>query len=520
MIRRCAYNGSKAYKYICEKTRPMEHPPKKTDEGLGRKVAIGSFWTMLMRFGIRGIGFISTIILARLLVPEDFGLIAMAMIVAGGLEAMSEFGISTFLITKQHSDDQYYNTAWTMNIIRSTCLAGIVALLAPWTAEFFNEPNLTTILYFISLGTFIHGFENVGVINFQKEFKFSKDFKWMVSTKLVGFVVTITAAWFLRNYWALIAGMLTARSTRIFLSFYMHSYRPKISLTKWREIFGFSKWLVMSNMLGFLRNQGDRLILAKLASVNTMGLYAVAWEIANLPTSELISPIRRALLPAFSTISNDKTALRNAYLNTVEMIIFIVSPVAVGLILVADQAIPILLGDKWTAAAPIIQILVIGGLFQASTAPAGTVFLAVGRPKINVILNVASSAVLFPAAIFGGINYGVTGIAWATVIAAAVLTLCSQLFITQLIGVSIGNIFKKTWRTTISLGIMFVCVLWADAAFSSMNGNSTAIKLLVKIILGAASYTIVNSLLWFVIGKSSGPESKICEILMGIKYSK
>jgi lipopolysaccharide exporter len=499
----------------------MEHPEKKAaekkaEEGLGHKVAVGSFWTMLMRFGIRGIGFISTIILARLLAPEDFGIIAMAMIVAGGLEAMSEFGISTFLITKQHSDDQYYNTAWTMNIIRSTIIAVIVALLAPWTAEFFNEPHLTIILYFISFGAFIHGFENVGVINFQKEFKFSKDFKWMVSTKLIGFVVTITAAWFLRNYWALIAGMLAARSTRVILSFYMHSYRPKISLTRWREIFGFSKWLVMSNILGFLRHQGDRFILAKLANVNTMGIYAVAWEIANLPTSELIAPIRRALLPAFSTISDDKVALRNAYLNTIEMIIFIVSPVAVGLILVADQAIPVLLGDKWISAAPIVQILVIGGLFQASTAPAGTVFLAVGKPKINVILNVISSAVLFPAAIIGGINYGVTGIAWATVLAAAVLAICSQLFVTHSIGVTIGNILVKIWRTIISLGIMVACVWWFGDHIINEYINSTPKALIANILVGIISFITIDILFWLICGKISGPEEKLLNFTFNI----
>ncbi len=146
-------------------------------------MAKGAAWMVAMRIAIRAIGLVSIVILARLLVPADFGLVALATMLYGLIEVMGQFGFDVVLIQNQSAGRRHYDTAWTLTVIRNLVLAGLLAAGAPWAAGFFEEPRLQSILYWLALAALVEGFANIGVVNFRKELRFHKDFGSGLATK-------------------------------------------------------------------------------------------------------------------------------------------------------------------------------------------------------------------------------------------------------------------------------------------------------------------------------------------------
>src|SRR5262245_62019111 len=162
--------------------------------GLGLKMARGAAWMVLMRIGERGLGLLSTLLLARLLVPADFGLVAMATSILGVLEVMGSFGFDLALIQNQRAERRHFDTAWTLTVVYGLVSGVLVVILAVPASHFFGDPRLQAILYLFAVAALVQGFENIGIVAFQKELDFRRDFNFRMLKKIVGFLVTITLA--------------------------------------------------------------------------------------------------------------------------------------------------------------------------------------------------------------------------------------------------------------------------------------------------------------------------------------
>ena len=182
---------------------------------VNKEIAKGSIWMLLMRFSIKGLGLISTVILARILMPEDFGLIAMAMTVIAFIDLFQTIGVDMALIQNKNAERDHYNTAWTIKVILGVVCGLVVAVFASISASFFNEPRLENVLYFLAIALFLYGFPNIGLVDFQKKMTFKYEFNYQVTTKLFSFLITVGAALIFRNYWALIIGQLSGSIIRI-----------------------------------------------------------------------------------------------------------------------------------------------------------------------------------------------------------------------------------------------------------------------------------------------------------------
>src|SRR6185437_4494802 len=220
---------------------------------LNRQMAAGAAWMIFLRLAIRGLGFISVVILARLLTPADFGLIALATVIIAALELMSAFSFDVALIQKQGQSRAHYDTAWTITIIFSAITGLILVALAYPAARFYGDPRLQPIMYVLAAGTVVEGFQNIGVVAFRKEMDFSREFGFQISKKIFSFVVTVPLAFWLRNYWALVAGIVAGKAAGTIVSYMAHPYRARWSTAAWAELFHFSRWLFLNNFLGFLR---------------------------------------------------------------------------------------------------------------------------------------------------------------------------------------------------------------------------------------------------------------------------
>ena len=162
-----------------------------SNKSITKQIAIGSFWSVLMRMSIRLLGVISVIILARVLLPEDYGIVAKAVLLSGFLELVTQFGFTAVLIQNQQATKDDYDTVWTLSIIRATLLAVLMCLLSIPIAQYFNEPAVQNLIYLYSFSTFLQGFTNVGIVDFLKNMQFHLDFKFNLFNKLKVFFINL-----------------------------------------------------------------------------------------------------------------------------------------------------------------------------------------------------------------------------------------------------------------------------------------------------------------------------------------
>ena len=395
-------------------------------EPLSKRVVRGGMWVFALRFTNRGLGFIRTIILARLLAPEDFGLLGIAMLAIATLETFSQTGFQAALIQKKENADSYLDTAWTVSAIRGGLLFLILFFSAPLVATFFNSPQATLVIKVIAVSTLLSGFRNIGIIFFQKDLEFNKQFSYELSATLVDLTIAITLAFMLRNVWALVWGGVAANFVRLFMSYILHPYRPQIRFSKgeFKELFGFGKWVLGSSILIFLLSQGDDIFVGKMLGVTALGFYQMAYLISNLPATEVTHVISQVTFPAYSKLQNDVKRLREAYLDVLQLTAFISIPLAGGIFILAPDFTRIFLGEKWMPMVPAMQVLCVLGALRSVGAVSGPIFLALGRPDIEAKLS-AAQLVLLAILIYPLTEkWGITGTAAANSIGS-----CSFIFI-------------------------------------------------------------------------------------------
>lgn len=473
-------------------------------------MAKGALWTVLMRLSIRGIGLVSMVILARLLVPADFGLVALATILREGLLLFAEFSFDVVLIQNQQADRRHYDTVWTLSIIRNTIMTLVLVAGAAPMAAFFDEPGLEAIVYWLALATFVEGFQNVMVVDFQKHLQFHKDFAFMIGAKLGTFLVTVPLAILWRDYWALVAGILTAAFVRVVLGYVMRPYRPALSLATWRDTMDFSKWLLSFNILGFIYRRADTFTIGKFAGTQALGLYTIAFEIANMATSELVIPVRRALLPGYSKLAGDRDSLRTTFLNVFALVIMIGVPLALGIGLVADPLVRVMLGAKWVESIPIVQVLAVYGLVSVIGTGTGPVYLALRRPHILTALLGGGCALMVPLLILGIREAGAVGAAIAVTIAASAMVSADTYVITRLLKISAGRMMSAVWRTALAALAMIVVVLSLESAMPPSEAITwLTAKLLASVGAGAVTYIAVHLGLWRLSGSPDGAEMQV-----------
>lgn len=289
--------------------------------GLQRKMARGAAWMVLLNSVERALGFISTMVLARVLDPTDFGVVAMAGTFIYMAQMLSAFGFDVALIQNQRATESHYHTAWTFNL-----LLGLLILLLMWAlagpiATFFRHPEVFWVVCVLAFGPLIQGCENIGVVAFRKDLHFHKEFAFQLSRKLIGFAVTISLALWLRTYWALVAGMLAAKLAGTITSYLVHEFRPRLSLHHAANLLGFSRWLLLNSIVGYLKERTSDFVIGRQLGAADLGVYNISYEVALMPSSELSAPINRALLPGFATIASDSDAIRMAYLKALGLLI-------------------------------------------------------------------------------------------------------------------------------------------------------------------------------------------------------
>ena len=489
--------------------------PPAVEGSIGQRMAKGALWMVFARAIDRSIGLASTVILARLLVPEDFGLIAMATALLALLELFGTFGVDMALIQNASATRRHLDTAWTFNVIQGAAIGLALLALAVPAVHFYNEPRLQAVIMCLAAASLIQGFENIGTVMFRKELRFRQEFKLLFSKRLVVFLVTISLAFALRSYWALVAGMLMGRLASVGLSYWMQGYRPRFSLAARGELFHFGKWLVVGNSLYFVSSRCADFVIGKVSGAHALGLFNLSYEISNLPTSDLIAPINRAIFPGYAQKAADLGVLRDTYLQVIGVIALLAVPAGVGIAAVAEILVPVVLGPNWVEAVPAMTALSFYGVLLALKSNNHYIYLALGKSRIPALLGLLQLIILLPLVVVGSARGGAMGAALAYLAAQLLFSPISVGVLRHVLRLRVAQLAAVFYRPLIAAAAMYVGTRLAVIAFEGTPQHSSALilPLLMCVSCGVALYGAVLLLLWWVAGRPASAERRMLEFV-------
>jgi O-antigen/teichoic acid export membrane protein len=481
-----------------------------TPDNLLIRTARGASWVMAWRLGMRVLGLVSTLVLVRLIAPADFGIIALATSFMQTIDGMLTLGTEEAVIREATPARTFYDTAFTLNLLRGLSVTVLVAALAWPAARFFADPRLGPVLLFVACLPILDGCTNIGIVDFRRDFAFHKEFAIMVLPKFCGIVAAIATAVLLRSYIAMLVGMGINRILRVVMSYIMHPYRPGLSLKAWRGLAFYSIWSWILSLAILVRDRSDSLLIGRLMSTAAVGFYSVGAEVAALPTTELIEPLGRAAFSGFAAGRRQQADPAEAFVRLMGSAALLTLPAGVGLSLVAAPLVALAFGPGWEPAIPVLRILslsftimVFGHLSQHLLSAHALLGRLVGITLAGAVARVALLALLIP-------NFGLTGAA----IGAAVAVVLEQTLTvaTALNRFHIGprQMINRIWRPAFATAAMAGVLAGTGAGWS----NDPGIPLLIEAILaGAATYIAVLLACWGLAGWPDGAETDVLRLL-------
>ena len=461
----------------------------------------------------RVMGLASTLILARILVPADFGLVAMATAFSASVEALSQIGVLDALVRHGRTDRELYDTGFTLNAARGVLTAVVIAAGAPVVSSFFGEPRLTPVLIVLAVGFAAQGLENVGIIEFRREMAFGSQFLILLLPRVLQLVITITLALTLRSYWALIAGMLTGRLASLLVSYMLHPFRPRLSLSAWREIAGFSVWSWIAALGRLVWNRMDAFIVGSMLGPARLGTYLVGSEIALLPATELVAPISEVLFPGFAKARKREADALLLVPVIVIALTIVTFPVAAAVSAGGNFIIAVMLGPKWAEAQPVVSVLAWLCIVQPTSYVTWVYLVAIGDIRKDVEAIALASMFKLPALLLAAGSGSLQAVAGA-ILAAGVVE--SSLFAWQLkrtTGMPGARVFFALARLA-AAGVVTMAALYS----SGYGWHGTAVSVLEGLagafVMGAgagATFWGTLGLLWWAAGRPTGPEKLLVQ---------
>jgi O-antigen/teichoic acid export membrane protein len=340
--------------------------------------------------------------------------------------------------------------------------------------------------------------------------EFGIESRFILIKRLSGAVITVGAAWLLQSYWALVIGSLSGRVIGVGLSYAMHPMRPRLSFIRMKSMLSFSTWNLLRGIAGFLNNNLHRFFVGGRGTTAEMGHYSLGSDIAAMPSTELLAPLSRVLFPLFVNLKHDLVQLKQAFLLALGVQTLIGVPAATGLIVVSNELVLALLGAKWIAAVPFIQIMGAVNIIIALGTSGGYVLLALGRAKV-VAYSAWASVLLFVVLVTLAIPQG-GAMAIATlrlVVAGFIMIMFLYLLNRELPALRMLEMLRSIWRPCIASALMALVLL----VLPSLDAVPVIAQLLIKVSVGATVCTVCVLFLWRVAACPDGAEAYLLEKL-------
>ena len=364
------------------------------------KVLKASALSLLIKFIQKSLGLISTLILARILTPDDFGIVAISALVLHFCDVLSTAGSESYLIQKPEVSKDDINSSWTLELILKLFLWGCLVSCIPFISEFYEQEKLSNALLLSSCVLLINAFKSPGIALLKKHLEYGKIFSLGIVQKVISFSVVIGFVLYSPSYWAIILGDVVSAVVFVIGSYIIHSYRPKLCKLKITEQLAFSKWILLKSGVGYARAQMDVFFVGKLFSAPELGSYHLARHLSVMPSTDIIGPAIEPLLASFSKVKHDFNALNRQFYISFFVIVSIITPIAVYMWSYPETIIDLLLGGQWESAYSLLSALSLL-LFTFSVGQLLNPFcVAAGRVKAIFIYDLFSFIFIFICLLF------------------------------------------------------------------------------------------------------------------------
>lgn len=476
-----------------------------------RRLARGAGWLYGHRWIERLADFALVIVLARLLSPHDFGLVAIATSFVAVVEGLAAFDVHTALIRTRDEHRSLFDTAWTLSVLRGLLAGGAMAGVA-WLLD---DERTRNVLLALALGPLVNGLVNPRFVTFERGLVYSRVAAATLGAKAASVAVTLAVAFAVQSYWALVAGVLAGALASTVLSYALVPYRPSFTLARARELFAFSGWLSLATITSTLAMETDRLIVGRLVGVADAGLYFMAQRIGVLPTRELISPLQRMVFPSFAEAVHDRERLRRGVVESINVFGSLSLPAGVGFALVASDFVPVVLGAQWTAVTPLVQVLVPYLGVRATLTMAWPCAMALGMVRPLFWVSVLYALVHLPVFIGGTALFGLPGAIWSIVLAGILYTYLNAWLLRRTLAITMREILGQLRRPALATLAMLAAVIAVRSllpvAIAPRAGSWTG--LLLTALVGGAAHVAATWALWRMDGRPAGIEQRVVQVL-------
>ena len=409
--------------------------------GYIKNTLTGFGWMGGSRAVTRGFSIIRTIILARILLPSDFGVYGIVLIVLAILELLTETGINIFLIQEDDENiDKYIDTAWVVSIVRGVLIFLLLLVTAPTIAKFFNTFEVVPLIYLASLVPLIRGFINPSQVKLQKNLQFGKEFGLRTSVFVFDCTVAIVAAFILKSPSALILGLIAGAVMEVILSFMIVSPFPKFKFEKAKslKVVRTGKWITLAGIFDYLAKNGDNLVVGKLLGTTALGFYQMAYTFSTLPVTEVSDVSGKVVFPIYTRIAGDQKRLKRAYLLLILAVTAVASGMAVVFFVFAKPIVLLVLGDNWLPIVEPLKILSIFGAIKAISGTSSALFLGLKKQHLVTIVTFVRFITLAIVVVPLTLSMGIYGTALAALISSVVALPVIIFFLTRVL-VSSGS---------------------------------------------------------------------------------
>ncbi len=472
------------------------------DASIGEQVVSSSLWMVAWRWSARLIGLLTTVILARLLFPEDFGVVATAGIVSAFFSMMIDLGTDSYLIRHEAPDRDDYDTAWTLRLVVLSMSSACIFVAAQPGANFFDDQRLVDLIRLFAVVGFLSGFSNIGMTIFRRNLQFREIAIIGITQRLSATATTLVLAFWLRNYWAIVLGESVFALVGLVLSYTRHPYRPRINFSRVHQQWDFSKWILVRNLSMVLRSQSDGLIIAKFFGVELMGVFAMGSKLAALPTQQLIKPVMVPIFSGLAKKQDDREVFAASALKVIGAMAFITFPAATLFAVLDEPLVNLILGERWDAVIPLVAPLILTLGLGVLGGPVGTVLTIEGRVKLLAVLNWFAAIIVLLVMLLVAQWRDLELLVWVRFALASAMFVVTGYYFKTILQVSMKALLSSIYRPALSSVAMALVIHYPTSIT-----NNAGITVMTGVVLGGFSYILALGLLWRLAGSPDSGEA-------------
>lgn len=399
-------------------------------ENLKAKTVSGMIWSALQRFGTMGISFVSNIVLARLLTPDDYGCIGMLAIFITVSNTFVDGGFGSALIQKKDVTQKDYSTIFWWNLFLSVVLYGVLFISAPAVSRFYNIPLLESVLQVQGVVLIINALNIVQTNQLRKSINFKRLATIHIVSHIVGAVLAIVLAYMGWGVWALVAQQIIASSITSVMLWIMNRWMPSFcfSVESFKQLFSFGGFILASNLINTFCNNVQGLLIGKFFNPAMLGYYTQARKLEEIASTSCSNVVDQVSYPVLSKLQSDNVGLKNAIQKLTSTLAYATFPLMLILILIAEPLIMLLYGEKWLPCVPYFQILCIAGIAICLQGVSYNAVASKGKSKDLFIWTIIKRSLALIVLVISMYIGGIIGLMWGCSIGSWII-LFSNLYL-------------------------------------------------------------------------------------------